>query len=95
MKRTYSIIKIVFSFVGISAMFIALLVYITTTSFLQTAEKANGVVIDLHRSASSDSTTYRPEVEFETLAGEKIRFISNDGSNLPSFSRREKVEFLY
>ena len=95
MKRTYSIIKIVFSFVGISALLVALLVYIITTSFLQTAEKANGVVIDLHRSVSSDSTTYRPEVEFETLAGEKIRFISNTGSNPPSFSRGEKVEVLY
>ena len=56
---------------------------------------AQGTVVELVRSQSSDSTTYRPVVRYSTQSGEQVEFTSSAGSNPPSYSKGEQVEVLY
>lgn len=66
-----------------------------TQDFLKTAVSAQGTVVELQRSRSSDSDTYAPVVEFQTKDGSTVEFISSTSSNPPSYSRGETVEVLY
>ena len=93
--KTIAIIKYVFLLVGIGMLAGALSWYQNTQSFVAQALKAEGTVVELLRSSSSDSTTYRPVVHFSNQNGEQIEFTSSAGSNPPSYSKGEKVEVLY
>jgi len=76
-------------------LFFAYSMYSGTQEFLKTAETAQGTVVDLVESRSSDSVTYAPRVEFTTKNNETIYFQSSSSSNPPSYSRGETVEVLY
>src|SRR6266446_1898836 len=65
-----------------------------TVIFLDTAERGQGVVVEMVASHSSDSTTYSPVVEFEA-SGRKYRFKDSIGSNPPSHRTGERVGVLY
>lgn len=93
--KVIAIIKYLFTLIGIAMLVGAFFLYRNTTAFLAEAAKADGLVVDLVRSQSSDSTTYRPVVRFMSSSGEEIEFVSSTGSNPPSYSRGEKVEVLY
>jgi hypothetical protein len=97
--KTIGIIKYTFTLVGIGALAVALWLYRDTSIFLGEATRAVGMVVDLERSQSSDSTTYstvyRPVVRFTDGTGVEIKFTSSTGSNPPSYSRGERVEVLY
>jgi hypothetical protein len=93
--RIISIIKYLFTVIGVCALLGALLLYINTHNFISDALTVNGTVIDLIRSRSSESITYRPVIEFETRSGKRVEFISSSGSNPPSYSQGESVEVLY
>jgi hypothetical protein len=90
-----SIVKYVFSAIGIALLAGAIFFYQNTSAFLADALSTSGTVIDLARSRSSDSTTYRPVVEFKTHNGERVEFTSTSGSNPPSYSKGEIVTVLY
>jgi hypothetical protein len=62
--------------------------------FLDTAERGQGVVVEMASNHSSDSTTYSPVVEFEAF-GRKYRFKDSIGSNPPSHRTGESVAVLY
>lgn len=89
------IIRWVFAVIGGAQLVAAYFFYSSTQTFLETAQKTQGVVTDLVRSTSSDSTTYQPVVEFQIQEGRIIEFTSNSGSNPPSYTRGESVEVLY
>ena len=90
-----SIIKYLFTLVGIGMLAGAFYLYGSTRDFLAEAATADATVVELARSRSSDSTTYKPVVQFTSRDGQAIEFISSTGSNPPSYSRGEKVEVLY
>lgn len=92
--KALSIIKYLFTLVGMGMLLGTFFIYDNTRSFLSSAVKAEGTVIELVRSRSSDSTTYRPVVHF-SLNGQQLEFTSSSGSNPPGYSRGEKVEVLY
>jgi hypothetical protein len=89
------IIKYGFTVLGIGLILVALYLLQITRTFLAEASRANGTVIELVRSRSSDSNTYAPVVRFVTEAGESIEFTSDTSSNPPSYSEGESVEVLY
>lgn len=88
-------IKISFTVVGAVALATALWFYLTTSSFVASAARSEGVVIDLERSRSSDSTTYKPVVRFTAADGQERTFVTSWSSNPPAYSRGEKVQVLY
>ena len=84
-----------FSLGGLALLGGAFFSYSSTENFLSTAIATDGVVVELVRSRSSDSTIYRPVVEFQTPNGELVEFTSSSGSNPPSYSQGEAVKVLY
>jgi Protein of unknown function (DUF3592) len=65
-----------------------------TVLFLDTADRAQGVVVEMVSNHSSDSITWSPVVEFEA-GGRKQRFKDSMGSNPPSYRTGERVGVLY
>lgn len=93
--KTISVIKYTFTVLGLGMLFGAFTFYTNTQDFLKNALTTSGTVVELVSSRSSDSTTYRPVVEFKTQDGKLVEFTSSSGSNPPSFSEGEIVEVLY
>ncbi|MBZ0334217.1 DUF3592 domain-containing protein [Marinobacter sp. AL4B] len=93
--KTIKVIKYVFSIVGAALLVGAIILYNNTTSFLERSETAQGTVVELIRSRSSDSTSYYPVVRFTAAEGQPIEFRSNSGSNPPSYNRGEQVTVFY
>jgi hypothetical protein len=93
--KVMAIVKYVFTLVGVGMLVGVFLIYKSTSAFLGEAVKAEGTVVELMQSRSSDSTTYRPVVHFINQDGQKIEFMSTAGSNPPSYSEGQKVEVLY
>ena len=93
--KTISILKYIFTIVGLGMLIAAYFIFSNTQVFLNDSLKTEGIVVDLVRSRSSDSVTYRPVVEFKTNGGSIIEFMSSSGSNPPSYSMGEMVEVLY
>lgn len=93
--RITSILKYIFLVVGLGALVGAFFLVTNTQDFLKNALISDGRVVELVRSRSSDSVTYRPVVEFKTKDGSTIEFTSSSGSNPPSYSKGEIVEVLY
>lgn len=87
--------KIIFSSVGLLFLIIGISFFLDTRSFLEEAFIANGTVVDLVESYSSDSTTYKPVVEFKTINNQFITFTSSTGSNPPSYHIGEVVDVVY
>ena len=90
-----AIIKYAFTLVGIAMLAAAFYFYQGTRSFLETATKTDGTVVELIRSRSGDSDTYKPVVHFVDQKGEGIEFTSSTSSNPPSYSVNEMVGVWY
>jgi hypothetical protein len=75
----------------------------STQTFLASAQKTEGTVIDLEESVSKTtkngrtetSRTYVPVIKFQGPNGADVVFRSNTGSNPPSHAIDDKVEVLY
>lgn len=93
--RTISIIKYTFTVVGLGLLVGAYYLFASTQEFVKNASTSDGTVVEVVRSRSSDSVTYRPVVEFKIKDGSIIEFTSSTGSNPPSYSKGEIVEVLY
>jgi hypothetical protein len=79
---------------GAGLLFLGAHLHRKTALFLETAERGQGVVVEMVSNDSSDSTTYSPVVEFEA-GGLRHRFKDSIGSNPPSHRRGERVAVLY
>lgn len=73
----------------------AFAIYSSTASFLERSVSAQGTVVELIRSRSSDSVSYYPVVEFTAANGRQVEFQSNSGSSPPSYNQGEQVSVLY
>lgn len=93
--KMISILKYAFPIIGLAMLAGAFYSYSSTQQFLSSALTTDGKVIELIRSRSQDSVTYRPVVQFVARDGSNIEFSSNSGSNPPSYSRGQTVEVLY
>jgi len=93
--KPIEILKYVFAVIGSAMLAGSFFWYTKTKSFIGEALTAPGVVIELVRSRSNDSTTYTPVVEYTTEKGQKIEFTSSVGSNPPSHSKGDQIEVLY
>ncbi|MCW8125522.1 DUF3592 domain-containing protein [Microbulbifer halophilus] len=93
--KAVSILKYVFTAIGLGLLIGAFFSYKSTQDFLGNALATEGTVIELVRSRSSDSVTYAPVVKFMTRDGSLIEFMSSSSSNPPSYYEGEKVEVLY
>jgi len=87
--------KVVFTSLGLVMLACTYVLYSNTASFLAEASRAEGTVVGLEESRSSDSITYRPVVEFADESGRSTTFISSTGSNPPGYTEGQKVEVLY
>ena len=87
--------KFVLAAIGAAMLGLGAYLISDTRAFVADAVPAEGRVIDLARSRSSDSTSYYPIVEFQTPDGTRIEFRGGVGSNPPSYTRGEAVKVLY
>ncbi|MEB3262961.1 MAG: DUF3592 domain-containing protein [Synechococcus sp.] len=85
----------VFTLIGAGMLWGTALLWSSTSTFLSEAIPAPGTVVDLVAHRSSDSTTYRPAVDFTSRNGEPVSFVSSTGSSPPSYSVGQRVEVLY
>lgn len=88
-----TLIKYLFSLVGLILLGAGYLWQQHTQTFLAGASLAEGTVIGFKVSGSSDS--YHPKVRFTTNEGETIEFTSSSGSRPPAYDKGERVEVLY
>ena len=93
--KIINLLKYIFILIGLGLLAGAFYMYQNTSEFLRNATRADGTVIELIASRSSDSTTYTPVVTFTTLEGEKIEFTSSTSSNPPAYSQGEHVDIFY
>jgi hypothetical protein len=95
--KALSIIKYLFTLIGIGLLVGAFLLYQKTNSFIASSMKTEGQIIDLisKRSSGDSSSTYAPEVEYLAYDGKTYRFVSSVSSNPPAYDVGEKVEVLY
>jgi hypothetical protein len=87
---------LIFGGIGVILLAIAGVVYLREQKFLSVAEQVSGTVVDLDLSSDSDgSSTFCPVIEFNTKAGEPVRYYGNVCSNPPSYQIGEQVDVVY
>lgn len=87
---------LIFGGIGVILLVIAGIVYVREEKFLSTAEQATGTVVDLDRSGGSDgSSAFCPVIEFNTRAGQPVRYYGNVCSNPPDYQIGEQVDVVY
>ncbi|MCH8543365.1 MAG: DUF3592 domain-containing protein [Alcanivorax sp.] len=85
----------IFAVAGVVLVVISVALGVNTTQFIADSVEAEGTVLSLQASRSSDGTTWRPEVAFQAADGRTYRFVSSSGSNPPAYERGESVMVLY
>lgn len=93
--KVLSIIKYLFSAVGLALLLGALVSYQHSSDFLDSALSTQGTVVGMEKSRGADSTSYFPIIEYVTNEGQKLQFRSSTGSSRPAYSIGETVEVLY
>jgi len=102
MHRTFKVLGIVFSLIGIVLLFVAFLIYQSRTDFIKNSIFTKGKVIAVVEGSSSfdsesgqNSFSYFPVVEFIDSSGDTIRFRSNTGRNPPEFKVGESANIRF
>lgn len=95
MNKILTRIARIFLVVGLSMFAGAAYWIFHTEQFVRGAKSAQGQVIKLEHSRSSNSTSYYPVVRFRTGSGQEITFRSSFGSNPPSHRVGEAVIVMY
>lgn len=93
--RVVPILKYAFTAAGLGLLGLAALLAASSRSFIAGAEAAEGTVVNLVASGSTDPTTYAPVVTFVAPGGARIEFTSSAGENPPRYARGQKVRVLY
>ncbi|MBP7176376.1 MAG: DUF3592 domain-containing protein [Thermoclostridium sp.] len=86
---------VIFLIVGVLFLIIGLRMYSSQQNFAKTGVTVEATVINIVSHKSSDSVTYRPEVEFRTKTGETIQVIHNMGSNPSKYKKGDVVNVIY
>ena len=90
-EHLLTIIAACFALLGIVITPVGLIWWQHVRSFVQTAEKTEGTVIELVK----EGKTYRPIVEYADHMGQRQELRSRTGTNPPSYSVGDKVQILY
>jgi hypothetical protein len=105
--KVLNIIKFSFTILGLLALLVALLLYLHTRTFLQTAVVTQGTVVDLAMVQSERSNTssavsvrfttgsYAPVVRFRAENGHDYQFTSPVSTYPPAYDVGENIEVLY
>lgn len=91
------LLGLVFSAIGICLLIGDIFAYRYTAGFLETAGRAEGIVVDLVSSSlgrGGGSRTYAPVVRFSAPGGD-FEFTSSFATYPPSYSKGDSVEVLY
>jgi len=88
--------RVIFGGIGLILLAIGAFLYFREASFLSKAEKVTGTVTDLQFSSSSDGGgSYCPVIDFDTKAGEPVRYYGNVCSQPPAYDIGDKVDVVY
>lgn len=95
--KSMRVFTAVFLLVGLGMLIGAGLLVRNTQSFVARAASAQGQVVDLipSRSSQNSSTTWAPQVRFTAADGQVVEFQSSTSSNPPAYARGETVTVLY
>ncbi|WPN51990.1 DUF3592 domain-containing protein [Pseudomonas sp. P9_2] len=93
--KMLSVIKYLFSIVGVVLLVGAIFAYKSSSEFLTVAVPAQGTIIDLIKNTSGDSVSYHPVVRFITNDGQTVEFKSSTGGHASSYPVGETIEVLY
>jgi hypothetical protein len=85
----------IFLIVGVVFLIIGLKMYSRQQNFAKTGIAVSATVVNIVSHKSSDSITYRPEVEFQTKTGETIQVVHSMGSNPPKYKKGDVVDIIY
>src|SRR5687767_13322061 len=94
-KQAGAFAGVVFLLVGVGALVGGAYWGLRTKTFLASAERADGRVIELVARRGDDGTTYAPKVRFTTKDGAQETFTSSSSSNPPSHREGDAVTVLY
>ncbi len=94
-RRNSAVGLVIFLVVGAIFLIIGLKMYSHQQNFAKTGIAAEATVINIVSHRSSDSVTYRPEVEFETKTGETIQVVHSMGTNPPKYKKGDIIDILY
>lgn len=89
------IMKIVFSLAGAALLAFAATAWQETRSFIANAERTRGTVVNLVTGSSSMSAALMPVLRFNDREGNTVVFISQTGTNPPSWKIGDTAEVLY
>lgn len=89
------IVKNVFFLVSLILLPLAFFLGSNSLEFMEGAQQAEGVVIDLQASSSDGSTVYSPVVRFEPQSGAQVVFTGSVRSSPPAYSLGEPVKVYY
>jgi len=88
--------SIIFVFVGLGALVGTYFTYRDTRTFIETASRADGEVVELLEEDSDDSTVYRPVIRFQSTSSDRsFEFAGEIASSPPSYDVGEHVTVLY
>jgi len=90
-----TIVAGVFVLLGIISGIVGFMWWQNVRHFVQTAEQAEGTVIELVESRSSDGSTYSPVIEFADRFGQRQEYQTCVGTNPPRYSVGDKVQIVY
>jgi len=89
-------IVVIFGFVSLIMLTIAVVSWFTTKRFADNANKTTGTVIELiRRRSSKGGHTYSPVIRFRAIDGSEIEFTESMSSNPPGYVVNEQVPVLY
>jgi hypothetical protein len=93
--RVLSIIKYLFTALGLVFIAISIAILLNTRSFLAKAQSAPGTVVDLIQIRGDDGYTYKPRVRFTSPDGAEIEFVTSYSQSPAPYDVGESVEVLF
>lgn len=95
MIKAARIIGVLFILFSILPLGICTYCYMSTNSFLKTAEKTHGTVLDVVERRTSDGTMYYPVYSFVDVYGTEHKIYSKSGSYPPRYDVGDPISILY
>jgi hypothetical protein len=81
---------------GLILLAVAAFSYMREVSFLKATENATGTVVDLYYSSSTNGGgSFCPVIDFNTKAGEPVRYYGNVCSQPPAYDIGDKIDVVY
>lgn len=96
MDKKLKIVLVVFAGVSILLLGLSLYSVLSTQSFMDTAEKTTGKVVDFIESSDDEGDiVYAPIVVYKTLTGKQIIYASSNYSYPAAYKKNELIDVYY